>query len=221
LSFVGSEYADGHLLGAALAFPRAVPRADRGRVLGAFLLEPSGQPKAVTLALGSLGVWSLIKRDWMETRQSLQPETWTAHPRGATTWATVTPVVLDRFPKFDPVNERDAWQAEIEGIVVTACERLGLPVPVDVALGTTCWHRGGPRATVKRRPLRGHPELTEASASLGNGFPMYPTKGGNGARPQFHMCIRFAVPLIGPILLCAGRFLGYGLFKPAWGGTNG
>jgi CRISPR-associated protein Csb2 len=221
LSFVGSEYADGHLLGAALAFPRAVPRADRGRVLGAFLLEPSGQPKPITLTLGALGVWSLIKRDWMETRLSLQPETWTAHPRGATTWATVTPVVLDRFPKSDPVNERDAWQAEVEGIVVTACERLGLPVPVDVAFGTTCWHRGSPRATVKRRPLRGHPELAEGSASLGDGFPMYPTKGTNGARPQFHMCIRFAEPVIGPIILCTGRFLGYGLCKPLWGGANG
>ena len=66
LPFVGSEYADGHLLGAALAFPRHAPRPERGQVLGQFLLEPSGQPKTIMLTLGPLGVWTLVKRDWSE-----------------------------------------------------------------------------------------------------------------------------------------------------------
>jgi CRISPR-associated protein Csb2 len=212
--YVGSEYADGHLLGAALVFPRAVPRHERGRVLGTFMLEPSGHPKTIRLTLGALGVWTLIKRDWTETRQALQPETWTAHPDGATTWATVTPVVLDRFPKSDPVKEREAWREEVAGIVETACERLRLPAPVEVAVGTTSWHLGSPRATSKRRPLRGHLDMPDITAALGDGFPAYPTKGGNGARPQLHLCMQFAEPVVGPILLCAGRFLGYGLCKP-------
>jgi CRISPR-associated protein Csb2 len=219
LPFVGSEYADGHLLGTALVFPRSVPRPERGRVLGTFLLERSGQPRPITLTLGALGVWTLIKRDWTEARQALQPETWTAHPHGATTWASVTPVVLDRYPKSDPFKDREAWQDEVAGIIATSCERLGLPAPVEVAVGTTSWHRGSPRATVKRRPLRGHSKLPVASASLGDGFPIYPTKGGNGARPQLHVRLCFAEPVVGPILLCAGRFLGYGLFKPLWGGV--
>jgi CRISPR-associated protein Csb2 len=220
LPFVGSDYADGHLLGASLVFPRAVPRSERGRVLGAFLLEPSGRPKPITLTLGVLGIWTLVKRDWAETRKALIPETWTAHPGGATTWATVTPVVLDRFPKQDLFKERDAWQDEVAGIVSTACGRLGLPAPIDVAVGTTSWHLGSPRATAKRRPLRGHRDVTEATAALGDGFPAYHTKGGNGARPQLHVRVRFAEPVVGPILLCAGRFLGYGLCKPLWGDAN-
>lgn len=220
LPFVGSEYADGHLLGIALVFPRAVPRAERGRVLGAFVLEPSGHPKPIRLTLGALGVWTLIKRDWTEARQALQPETWTAYPSGATTWATVTPVVLDRFPKSDSVKECEAWRDEVAGIVTTASERFELPAPVEVAFGTTSWHLGSPRATAKRRPLRGHPAIQDASTSLGDGFPIYPTKSGNGARPQLHVCIRFAEPVVGPILLCAGRFLGYGLCKPLGGGAN-
>lgn len=220
LPFVGGEYADGHLLGAALGFPRAVPRPERGRVLGTLLLERSGQPRPITLTLGALGVWTLTKRDWTEARQALQPETWTAHLRGATTWATVTPAVLDRFPKADPVEEREDWQDEVARIIATACQRLGLPAPVEVAIGTTSWHRGSPRATVKRRPLRGHHEMPGTGASLGAGFPIYPAKGGNGARPQLHVCLRFAEPVVGPILLCAGRFLGYGLCKPLREGAN-
>lgn len=217
LPFVGSEYADGHLLGVGLVFPRSIPRAERGRVLGRFLLNANGEPRDIDLTLGRLGVWMARKRDWMEQRQALQPETWTAHPRGATTWASVTPVVLDRFPKCDPIKEREAWHEEVSGIIATSCERSGLPVPFEVAVGTTGWHRGSPRATAKRRPLRGHPEMPITSATLGDGFPIYPTKGGNGARPQLHVCLRFAEPVVGPILLCAGRFLGYGLCKPLCG----
>jgi CRISPR-associated protein Csb2 len=218
LPFVGHEHADGHLLGVGLVFPRSVPRPERGRVLGRFLVSETGQPRDVELTLGRLGVWTVRKRDWMEHRQALQPETWTAHPRGATTWASVTPVVLDRFPKCDPFEDREAWQDEVAGIVAIACERLGLPAPIEVAVGTTSWHRGSPRATVKRRPLRGHPEIPDTCASLGDGFPIYPTKGGNGARPQLHVWLKFAEPVVGPILLCAGRFFGYGLCKPLWEG---
>jgi CRISPR-associated protein Csb2 len=220
LPFVSSDYADGHLLGAALAFPKTISRPERGHVLGAFLLEPSGQPKPIKLTLGTLGVWTLVKRDWTEARHALDPETWTAHPHGATTWATTTPVVLDRFPKSDPVKERETWQVEVAGIVATACQRIGVPAPIEVAVGTTSWHRGSPRAAAKGRLLRGHPQLPTAIASLGDGFPSYPAKGGSGVRPQFHVRLQFAEPVVGPILLCAGRFLGYGLCKPLRGGAN-
>jgi CRISPR-associated protein Csb2 len=217
LPFVGSEHADGHLLGAALVFPRAVPRPERGRVLGRLFVSKSGEPIEIKLTLGRMGVWTVRKRDWSETRRALIPETWTAHPGGAQTWATATPVVLDRFPKSDPFKERDAWHEEVAKIVTIACARLGLPAPIDVTVGTSSWHLGSPRATVKRRPLCGHPDIPHGTAAIGNGFPTYPTKGGNGARPQLHVCLRFAEPVVGPILLCAGRLLGYGLCKPLWG----
>lgn len=219
LPFVSGEYADGHLLGTALVFPRTVPRQDRGRVLGRFLLQPSGEAKRVTLTLGQLGVWTLIKRDWSETRLGLKPETWTAHPHGATTWATVTPIVLDRFPKADLLRERAKWDAEVADIIATACERLGLSGLTEIRFGTTSWHRGSPRASVKRRPLRGQWGTGE-TAALGDGFPTYPAKGSNGMRPQLHAFLRFGEPLVGPILLCAGRFLGYGLCKPLLRGTE-
>lgn len=225
LPFVGREHADGHLLGIALVFPRSVPRKERGRALGALLVEPDGRPKRVELRLGRLGVWNVQKTDWQEQRSTLQPAQWTAAgrnpdaPKGATTWASVTPVVLDRFPKGDRLDpaRRPAWEEEVRRIVRDACTRIGLPAPdvEQIDIDTTCWHRGSPRAVVKRRPLRGQLGMTgRADAALGDGFPPYPPKGTNASRPQVHVFIRFPQPVIGPVLLGAGRYLGYGLCKP-------
>lgn len=215
LPFVGHEHADGHLLGVGLAFPRSVDRQDRGRVLGALLLQPTGQPRAVELTLGRLGVWTLHKSDWSERRGALQPAAWTAYPSGATTWASVTPVVLDKFPKANRVNARGAWRDEVAGIIAEACKRIGLPEPEWLDIDTTSWHRGSPRAIAKQRRLRGQSAPDQqADAPLGDGFPYYPAKGTRAPRLQVHVWLRFAEPVVGPILLGAGRFLGYGLCKP-------
>ncbi len=211
LPFVSNEHADGHLLGMGLVFPRSVDRRDRGRVLGPLLMNSDGQPCDVELKLGQLGLWTVRKRDWTERRKTLQLETWTAHPAGAKTWASVTPVVLDRFPKTDRVKDRSGWTDEVADIIAGACTRIGLPKPVSIDIDTTCWHRGGPRAVGKRRPLRGS---VGTSAPLGDGFPFYPAKGTNASRPQVHVRLEFADPVMGPILLGAGRYQGYGLCKP-------
>lgn len=215
LPFVGHEHADGHLLGMGLAFPRSVDRQDRGRVLGALLLQPTGQPRTVDLTLGRLGVWTLHKSDWSERRGALQTATWTAYPGGATTWASVTPVVLDKFPKANRVNARGAWRDEVAGIVAQACKRIGLPEPEWIDIDTTSWHRGSPRAVAKHRRLRGGASPAhQPNVPLGDGFPCYPAKGTRAPRVQVHVWLRFAEPVVGPILLGAGRFLGYGLCKP-------
>lgn len=215
LPFVGHEHADGHLLGLGLVFPRSVDRKDRGHVLGALLLQPTGQPRAVELTLGRLGVWTLHKSDWSERRGALQPAAWTAQPSGATTWASVTPVVLDKFPKADRLSDRRAWRDEVAGIIAAACKRIGLPEPERIDIDTTSWHRGGPRAIAKHRRLRGQSVLDQhVDAPLGGGFPCYPAKGTRAPRLQMHVWLRFAEPVVGPVLLGAGRFLGYGLCKP-------
>lgn len=215
LPFVGHIHADGHLLGIGLVFPRSVGRPERGKVLGPLLMNNDGRPREeVELKLGRLGVWTVKKRGWSERRGTLQPEMWTAHPKGATVWASVTPVVLDRFPKADRVKDRAGWTDEVAGIIAEACRRIGLPEPAGIDIDTTCWHRGGQRAVAKRRPLRGY-DVTDAA--LGDGFPFCPAKGGKASRPQVHVWLEFAEPIIGPVLLGAGRYLGYGLCKPLIG----
>jgi len=214
LLFVGYAHADGHLMGVALVFPRSVDRRERGRVLGKLLLEVTGQPREIELALGRLGVWTVVKRDWSETRRALQPETWTAFPAGTTRWASVTPVVLDKFPKADRVKNRSAWTDEVAGIIADACRRIGLPRPEQIDIDTTSWHLGCPRAVGKRRPFRGQSDTDKKDTALGDGFPFYPPKGTSASRPQVHVWLRFAEPVFGPVLLGAGRYQGYGLCKP-------
>lgn len=214
LPFVGHEHADGHLLGLGLVFPRSIDRRNRGWALGKLLIDQSGQPRPVALKLGHLGVWTLFKRDWSESRSTLAPETWTAFPRGANTWASVTPVALDRFPKSNRQQDRDAWTREVTDIVVAACLRIGLPKPVAVDIDTTSWQCGSSRAVSKRRVLRGLTGADAADAALGEGFPSFPCKGTRAPRPQVHVWLRFAEPVLGPILLGAGRYQGYGLCKP-------
>lgn len=213
LPFVGA-HADGHLLGFALAFPRQVAREARGRVLGPLLVDAEGESSEVRLRLGTLGVWTLRRRGWDERRRALDPESWTAMPRGSTVWASVTPVVLDRFPKT-PRHDVTAWRAEVCGLIAGSCGRIGLPSPVEIDVDTTSWHPGAPRAIAKTRPLRGPGAV--GRARLGDGYPPYRAERGVAAPPQVHALLRFGEPVIGPMLLGAGRYRGLGLFKPLRG----
>lgn len=215
LPFVGYEYADGRLLGVALAFPRRVSPRARGQAIRPLLVNSQGKPADVQLTLGRLGVWVLRKRAWNDSRLTLRPETWTASPHGATCWASVTPVVLDRFPKADRLTERAAWEDEVGAILFEACRYTGLPEPVELDFDTTAWHPGAPRAVAKARPVRGlSPGAPTGRTQLGDGFPPYLTKGARAPKPQLHVFLRFAAPVLGPVLLGAGRFFGYGVFKP-------
>ena len=198
LAFVGHPRADGHLLGVALAFPKAVPPPQRGAALRKLLYDDAGRPKSVDLKLGELGAWSLVR----ETRESpplaLQSQAWTGPSRS---WATVTPIVLDRHPKADYAKERQRWFEEVAQIIGESCRRQGLPEPVEVDVGKTCWHHGVPRAI----PGKG-------------GFALMPVKPGQPERQQVHARLRFDQDVEGPLLLGAGRYRGYGLCKPWSGG---
>lgn len=221
LPFVGHRNADGHLLGLGMVFPRAVDRQERARVLSNLLVDDEAQPRNVQLTLGRLGLWTLEMRHWSEKTSALQPETWTDDPTGSDTWASVTPVVLDRFPKQDRVHNRAGWVAEVAEIVAEACSRIGIPRPVGVDIDTTSWHMGAPRARAKHRRVRGPLRAgTKPETPVGDGFPPYPAKGVNAPRPQVHLWVRFDEPVLGPILLGAGRYRGYGLLKPWKGGQR-
>ena len=200
LAFVGHRHADGHLLGVGLAFPKTVAPRERGASLRKALYDDVGQPKPIVLKLGKLGAWSLVR----ETRESpplaLESETWT---RPSHTWATVTPIVLDRHPKSDYVKDRGRWVREAMQTIAESCRRQGLPELVAVHVGKTCWHRGAPRAVPGK-----------------TGFPLMPVKSGQPKRQQVHAKLCFDRPVEGPLLIGAGRYRGYGLCKPWRGGEQ-
>ncbi len=194
LAFVGAEHADGHILGMALAFPRAIAAEDRAACLRGRLFGPSGEDLNLELRMGNLGTWTIRREERSLPPLALRSATW-CEPSAV--WASVTPVVLDRHPKYDQRTERAQWREEVAASIVLSCERQGLPKPVLVDVDKTSWHRGAPRS--KPGP---------------DGMPWLPGKDGAAPRQQVHVLIQFPCEVQGPLLLGAGRFRGYGLCKP-------
>jgi len=182
LPFVSHPYGDGHLLGLAAVLPKGLQMEERRsvlRVLG----------RVAEIRLGHLGVWELTRDLGERPPWNLRPETWTAYPRGATHWASVTPVAFDRHPKG---KDRFSYQREAAEIISGACAAIGLPRPREVVLTPVSAHLGAPPAYL---------------------FPRLPRKDGS-ERQHGHVILVFDEAVCGPVLLGAGRYRGYGLFRP-------
>ncbi len=185
LSFVGSQHADGRVMGLALVFPRALPPQEVGRCLEPILRDSdTGLPHAHRLFSGD-GFECVVE---LETRErpptNLDPDTWTQVSR---VWASVTPVVLNRH--FDG---KDKWERATDS-VKDMCEHIGLPRPRDVVLHPVSLVEGVPHA-------REFPQLTR--------------KHDGGRQSHSHAVLVFDEPVGGPVLIGAGRFRGYGLCRP-------
>ena len=185
LPFVGAEHANGQVMGMALILPRSLMHSDARDVLDPVLhAADSGLPRELRLFDGG---WFECALE-VDTRErppfNLQPRIWTARSR---TWASVTPVVLNRHFKG-----ADRWRRTAES-VKDACEHIGLPRPGEVLLRPVSLVEGVPHA-------REFPRLTR--------------KRDGGRQSHTHAVIVFEEPIAGPVLLGAGRFRGYGLCRP-------
>lgn len=182
LANIGHSWADGRLMGFALVLPRELPEADRRHLYRALQRdEGDRQVRLSTIVFGDIGIWEVDRVAGSAHIFSLQTE---PYVRQATRWATVTPVVMDRFPK--PARGDSA-----EKLVQQACTRIGLPEPTAVH-------------PVQVSPIRGVPPA---------GFFARPVAKGYLRRPWHHIVLEFDKPVHGPIILGAGRYLGLGLFR--------
>jgi CRISPR-associated protein Csb2 len=179
LPFVGSPNADGDIKGCAVAIPRGTPPAERR------LVEWLCQELAVrSLKLGAYGAWNLEPIDVLPAMQSLRTYTWA---RPSTRWSSVTPILLDRFPKKHGPT--------IEQILTTACTRAGLPEPAAIVHGPYARVAGVPPVAAFR----------------------VQRDGETRRRWGVHATLEFAEPVKGPVLLGAGRYFGLGLLRPVAG----
>lgn len=208
LAYVGTRYADGHLMGMAIVPPRRISAAEFGHAIGPLVYGEDGDPVEVVLKLRRSDDWKLRIEDHDEPATMLRATTWT---RPSRIWASVTPVVLDRFPKKDRRKDPVGWRAEVADIIFRSCEFAGIASPTAIDIDTTAFVRGVPRSTQKRSKRKG------ADHGIGDGFPAYTTAAGKPPRPQVHVRLTFDQPHAGPVLLGAGRFMGYGFFKPMRG----
>lgn len=182
---VGHEHADGELKGVALAVPQDVTKDEQTLLLDALFPwdEQTGEVRPLELTLGRLGVWRLEQETRSFPRMvTLRKSVWLGPTER---WATVTPIVLDRYPKNG--------ESEAEEMVAAACERIGLPRPREVVLMPGSLFAGVPPA---RR------------------FPPLPKKFGKTLNQHTHALLIFDQPVRGPMLLGAGRYRGYGLCRP-------
>ena len=186
LPFVGSLHADGRIMGLGVVVPVSVSPQEVGRFLEPILRDPKTGLARDDLRLFSGESFELgVELDNRERPPwNLKRQTWT---RASRTWASVSPVVLNRH--FDGV---DRWERAAEG-VKDACEHIGLPRPGQVLLHPVSLVEGVPHA-------REYPRLTR--------------KHDGGKQSHAHAVIIFDERVAGPLLVGAGRFRGYGLCRP-------
>lgn len=195
LPFVSHQqrHADGHLLGAAVVLPRTVNETDQLHVLravGNWERQVSGGLK---LLLGRAGDLTLERVDLAVSVRSLLPATWLGPARR---WDSVTPIVLDRYPgklgSREPAAAAKAF-AEAEATIADACGNIGLPRPAAVTVQWVSSVHGSPPA---------------------GQFPPFAGAPGRPRRMHVHAAIEFEAPVLGPVLLGRGRYLGLGLCRP-------
>lgn len=171
---VGGQFSDGRLMGLAVILPRSISRMDRRKALRA-----CASLNSMNLGDG-LGEWELEIANFDVAPLALQTNTWM---RRSLRWTSVTPILLDRYPKKDLTAEE---------LLVTACQRAGLPLPSHCSYGT-------------------HPDSDAGLKGVPPVFAFAPS------RWAIHATLEFRVAVKGPVLIGAGRFFGMGLMKPVQG----
>lgn len=201
LPFAGFPYADGHVLGFALVPPHDSGLLDDETFLAVLReLTPLDEELnrrviTVTTRTGtssdrafSVGLAPVLE----PPRRSLDPALYT---RKARCFASVTPIVLDRYLK----ERGEARQEEMAAQIAAACRHIGLPEPSEVVADKHSAIEGAPSAY----PSGKAPSWTR-----------WRLPASFGSRQLTHAVVRFAEPVSGPVLLGAGRFAGLGLCRP-------
>jgi CRISPR-associated protein Csb2 len=190
---VGGVHADGSLLGLALALPRD-PIARTDALIALRALAAQSADGDIHLMLGPAGELVVRHDPWgPPPLATLRPENWT---RPSRRWASVTPVALDRNPGDlhdpDPARRRAAFE-HATATILAAIEHIGLPVParVDVVRSAVMPGSAKPRT-----------------------FPRFPVESHKAQRVLVHVRLEFDAPVVGPVVIGAGRYLGLGLCAP-------
>jgi len=200
-AFAGFSFADGHVMGFALVPPRGSALLDdddfRKALRKIAPLNETIERRVLTLKPKEgtspdrtfcIGLSPTLERG----KRSLDPMLYSARAR---TFATVTPIALDRHLK----QNGEARQREIADQIAAACRNIGLPEPEDVVADKHAAVEGAPSAY----PSGNSPAWMR--------WRLPPTLAN---RQLTHAVIRFAEPVEGPVFLGAGRFMGLGLCRP-------
>ena len=195
LPWVENDHADGRLMGVALAMPGQLASGSRRAAFRAIGRWENDQDP-LTLTLGRRGRLQMDRVTGPSPLVTLRPSVWR---RPARRWVSATAIALPTHPgrlsSGSVAARRKAW-ARAEDAVINSCRHVGLPEPQDVA--------------VSLAPLI-------VGARPAPAFPAFRQPGPGGrliARRLVHAAVTFEEPIIGPLVLGAGRYLGLGLMRP-------
>ena len=202
LPFVGFPYADGHVLGFALIPPQDGAILQDWTFLRAMRaiapMEKRQQRRVMTIKPREGTPYGhgfeVVLSPTIEPpadKRALNPSFYT---RAAHTFATATPIVLDRHLK----ERGPARENEIRAQIAAACRNIGLPEPDGIVAD-------------KHSAFEGSPSAYPSGASPG--WMRWRLPPSLASRQLTHAVIRFAQPVAGPVILGAGRFLGLGLCR--------
>jgi CRISPR-associated protein Csb2 len=172
------HHADGSIKGFAVVLPRGLGRfsIERREILRALI-------DIEEVRFGAQGPWRVEIAAAAEGLKALSVGPYVGP---SALWASVTPVLCDRFPKAQPGQR-------IEDVIASACRRVLKLEPVRVQVSPVSWFRGVP-----------------ASHHFGR-----IRKPGDAPRHRTHVLVEFDRRVRGPIVLGAGRYHGLGLLR-AW-----
>lgn len=215
LAFVGPRFADGHVLGFALIPPGDGVLLDDESFLRAFrsIAAWNDREGRRDLKVRCDGFDLTFTPATEGARRSLDPAPYTA---AAKTWATCTPIVLDRHLKAKGNAERDR---EVRALIAQACRNAGLPPPMRFATGGD--PAGGDYAVAagKHAAVGGAPSAyPSAQAPRWTGWRLPQSLA---SRRLTHAVLEFPEPVRGPVILGAGRFVGLGLCRAFDAGEPG
>ena len=199
LPYVGSEYADGRLLGIALSMPRSLGDDVRRavfRAIGRWEQDAPEHPYPLKLTLGSQGVVRMVRLRGPSDLATLRPRVWN---RPSVRWVSATPIALPRHPGKltggTAIARTKAWELA-ETAVTKTCVHVGLPEPLAVEVALSPFIRGA-------KPAKHFPAFNQ------NG-----RENKTVRRQLVHALLTFEHTVEGPLMLGSGRFMGLGLMRP-------
>jgi CRISPR-associated protein Csb2 len=121
---------------------------------------------------------------------------WVEKPEAWTAW----PAGSSHWSTVTPIayDAHPKAPGELAAMIARACAHVGLPEPREVIATQVSAHAGTPPA---------------------HAFPRLRRKDGHERRHS-HFIVTFDRPVVGPLLLGAGRYRGYGLLRPLRGGEE-
>jgi CRISPR-associated protein Csb2 len=194
LAFVNRQHADGHLLGMAIVVPREFEHIES---LFELLGSHNGMnPYEIEAGVPFLSLKVIKPRSKNGEEEDLilefdeRPEGRRQFTLKPSAWTHPHRIWATITPLMLPQFPRRRLAAE--EVVARACVDSGYPAPTSVRVGRAPLMRGVPHA---------------------KSFHVKP-RGTRPPRPLAHAQIEFPVPVRGPVLIGAGRYLGYGACRP-------